>query len=97
MDESTVSESKPYRSILVNLGVALSVLVLDSYIYVWSYAVGQVVGGYIWGGLIFLLIRLMVRDVKNYDKYRKRDLYLSTVNWVQVIAFAGGLIQRAQQ
>lgn len=99
MDELNVSESKPYRSILVNVIVVLSVLVLESYVNGWHFAagIGIVLGAYFWGWLLFLLIKLILPEVKNYDKNRKRGLYLSTVNWVLIISFGGGLIQRAQQ
>lgn len=95
MNESQETESKGYKPIVINLLVALVALVLQSYVHHWNFAegIGFVLGGYFWGWLIFLVIKLIVRDVKTYDKYRKRRLYLGTVNWVLIIGFAGGLVQ----
>ena len=95
MNESQVTESKNYKPIVTNLMIAFVALVLKSYVVRWNFAegIGFVLGGYFWGWLIFLVIKLVVRDVKAYDKYRKRALYLGTVNWVLIIGFAGGLVQ----
>lgn len=95
MNESQVTESKNHKPIVINLMIAFVALVLESYVLRWNFleGIGFVLGGYFWGWLIFLVIKLTVRDVKAYDRYRKRGLYLGTVNWVLIIGFAGSLVQ----
>lgn len=96
MGEPDISESKHYNLIVINMIVALLSILLQWYVLRLHFAevLGSVLSAYFWGWLIFLGIKLVMPEVKGYDKHRRRGLYFNTVSCVIAIAFSGSLLQR---
>lgn len=96
LDDSNINEPAKSakgtnRPIHINLVLAASTFAARLPISAWAEALGAVIGAYLWGLLVYIVIRAFSRDVRAYTKIQKRDLYLTIVNFIQVVAVLGDL------